>query len=188
MKKIILGYLILLSTFVTYKAYVAYDTFNLHNLPVYDGVMNENRQIHSYMRFKNNFSLIERYNQAIYEFTGNHLSGGFSCLLAVFNPNWFINDGDIILRSVISVLVFSIVLFSFLKLRISDFKAISIITLIFQLPLFYHYRYGLTTYIPEIPSSLFLLSGYLLILMYFKTEKKTTFNSWFYFSSNINNV
>jgi hypothetical protein len=171
MKKIYLLYFILFSALTTYKSYQAYEAFDHNNVPVFDGVMNENRQIKSYLRFNNNFSLMERVNQAIYEFEGNHASPGFSSFIALVNPQWFINDNDIILRSFLAVLIFSWILFVFLSQRTSSINAAIIITLLFQLPLFYHYRYGLTTYIPEIPSALFLLSGYLMILLFFRSEK-----------------
>jgi hypothetical protein len=49
-----------------------------------------------------------------------------------------------------------------------------------QLPVFYHYRYGLATYIPELTSTLFLLSG--LIFMFLFIQKK---NNWTLFVSAI---
>ena len=155
----------------TYKSYLAYDTFNKNNVPVYDGVLYEQRQIRSYMRYKDNFSIMERLNQVIYEFQGNPLSPGFSCVIALIHPIWFINDGDIVLRSFLAILLFSYVLFNYLKTRTSPINTLIIITLLFQLPLFYHFRYGLTSYIPEIPSALFLLAGFLQFLNFFKSEK-----------------
>lgn len=171
MKKAILLFIVLLSVLTTYKSYVAYTAFSNNNAPVYDGVMYESRQIKTYMRFNNNFSLLERYNQILYEFEGNEVSAGFGCLIALINPNWFINDGDIIVRSFLSVLLFCFVFFHYLKRRTSIFNACLILVLIFQLPLFYHYRYGLTTYVPEIPSALLLLAGFIQFLNFFKTEK-----------------
>jgi len=175
MKKMHLIYIVIFSFVTTYKSYYSYDTFDKNNVPVYDGVMNENRQIRSYIRYKNNFSLIERFNQVIYEFEGNNLSAGFSCFIAFVCPSWFINDGDLLVRSFVAVLLFSLVLFNFLKNRTNSFNTLLIITLLFQLPLFYHFRYGLTTYVPEIPAALFLLSGYLQILNFFKSEKTIHF-------------
>ena len=99
MNKKVTFFIVFLSIITTYKSYIAYSVFSENNAPVYDGVMNESSQIKSYMRFKDNFSLVERYNQMIYEFEGNALSAGFSCFIALLNPNWFVNDGDIILRS-----------------------------------------------------------------------------------------
>ena len=171
MKKSVIFFIVLLSVLTTYKSYLAYSTFSENNAPVYDGVMYESRQIKTYMRYKNNFSLLERYNQVLYEFQGNEVSAGFSCLIALINPNWFINDGDIILRSFLAVLLFSIVFFNYLKRRTSILNACLILVLIFQLPLFYHYRYGLTTYVPEIPSALLLLAGFIQFLNFFKSEK-----------------
>lgn len=173
MKKRVIYLLLIIIAFTTcYKASYSYNTFNENNIPVYDGVMYEKNQIRAYFQYKDNFSLKERINQVIYEFQRNPINPGFNCVIALINPKWFINDYDIMIRSFLATFIFSLVLVRFLRNRTSDINKLLIIALIFQLPLFYHYRYGLGTYVPEISSALFLLSGYLLILIFFSTEKK----------------
>ena len=176
--KFLLFILFFLISFLTvYKSVYNYIQFHSANMPLFDGVMNEKKQILSYLRFHNNFSLIERINQVIYEFQGNPLSAGFGCLIAFFNPSWFINDWDIYIRAFISVFVFCVLLYLFLKLR--NFKLIDIILILllfFSLPFFYNYQIGLVTYTPEISSGLLLLSGYLSILIFLSNSK----NSFFY--------
>ena len=123
MKKTHIFYLILFSLFTTYKTYLAYEIFDKNNVPVYDGVMNEDKQIRSYMRYKDNFSVMERVNQVYYEFVENPLSAGFSNTIALINLELFINDQDIIIRSFLAVFIFSLVLFRFLKHRTSPINA-----------------------------------------------------------------
>ena len=86
MKKKIYLLIVFIAIITTAKSYMAYTIFDESNIPVYDGVMNEKNQITSYIRFKNNFKLLERLNQVVYEFKGNPLSAGFSCMIALINP------------------------------------------------------------------------------------------------------
>jgi len=177
MKKSLYAFLLifLLSLFTTYKAFMAYGGFHQNNIPVYDGVMYEKKQIMTYMKFENNFSLIERINQAYYEFKGNGLNPGFNCAVVLVNPHWLVNDTDVILRGFFSVFIFSLVLFNYLRYRTSLLNSLIIITLFFQLPLFYNFRCGLTSYIPEISSALLLLGGYVQMLNFFKSGKSIQF-------------
>ena len=166
-----------ISFLTTFKAVYNYLQFHSANMPLFDGVMNEKKQILSYLRFHNNFSLMERINQVIYEFQGNPLSAGFGCLIAIINPSWFVNDWDIYVRAFVSVFAFCVSLYVFLKLRNFNLKDIILILLLFfSLPFFYHYQVGLVTYTPEISSVLFLLSGYLCILIFLANSK----NAFFY--------
>jgi len=54
MKKSLYAFLLifLLSLFTTYKAFMAYGGFHQNNIPVYDGVMYEKKQIMTYMKLK----------------------------------------------------------------------------------------------------------------------------------------
>ena len=162
----------LLSFIVVIKSVYNYTLFHANNLPIFDGVLNEKSQILRYLAFKNNFSLLERFNQLIYEFEGNPLSPGFGVLIAMLNPSWFANDWDIYIRAFISILIFSCSIGLYLRNRNFDFKDILLILcLIFSLPYFYNYRIGISTYIPELSSGLFLLSGFFLLLTFTSTKR-----------------
>ena len=147
-----------------------YYFFHENYLPVFDGVMNEKNQILRYLSFKGNFSLIERYNQLIYEFKGNPVSGGFNSLLILLDPNFLINDYDIILRSFFSLLFLYYSLISFFNLKLSK-KTILFLILISQVPVFFHYRIGLSSYVPDLTSSIFLFSSYFFIFNYLTRNK-----------------
>ncbi len=158
---------------VVLKSVYIYDLFHLVNMPVFDGVMNEKNQFHSFVRFKGNFSLMERLNQVVYEFQGNPLSGGFGCFIALFAPKMFANDWDIYIRGFISSFVFSVFLSYYLKsIGVSLIRSIIFVGLILNLSIFYDFRIGLVSYIPEVSSTLFLLSGYLSLLIFTKNKSK----------------
>ena len=100
-------FIIILISYLCYlPSKVIYDMFSEKYLPVFDGVMYENKQIIRYLNFKDNFSFLERINQAIYEFTGNPVSGGFNSFLILLDPNFLINDIDIALRAIFAVFSF----------------------------------------------------------------------------------
>jgi hypothetical protein len=151
------------------KAYFIYNYLLKNSLPVYDGVMYEKNQILRYFLFKQNFSFIERYNQIIYEFSGNHVSSIFNILCIIFNPNLLINDTDIIIRGIISILI----LFYSIHLYVNkQVKSSSLIILsISAFPIFFHYRFGIFTYIPDLISGIMLLSSYLYTLIFLRVNK-----------------
>lgn len=161
--------LFIISSLVTCKAYYAYFVFHQHNLPVYDGIMYERNQILSFFRFQNHFSFIDQIYQAIIEFNGPN--GGFGALIALINPKWFINDWDIIIRSFVAVFIFCAIIFKLLEKRVTEINRYILLFAIFQLPMFYHFRIGLTTYVPDITSGLFLISGYLAIYIFYKFQQ-----------------
>ena len=149
---------------------VIYELFCEKYLPVFDGVMYEKTQILRYLSFKGNFSFIERINQVIYEFKGNPVSGGFNAILILFNPNFLINDYDLLLKSILAlILLFTSIKFFF------NFQSriyfVGICVLISQVPIFYHFRIGLSTYVPDLFSSLILASSYFFTLSYIKYNK-----------------
>jgi hypothetical protein len=151
-----------------------YFKFKLNHLPVFDAVMNEKNQLLSYLRFKNDFSLINRLYQVIYEFQDNPLSAGFGGILAFVAPSFLANDADIFLRTFFSVLFFLLLLYKYLECyAINRFDFILIILLLFTIQFIYNPENGITTYIPEISSGLFLISGYIsCILFHRKNEFK----------------
>lgn len=158
--------IILLVLFFVFKSYHNYSVFNESNIPVFDGVMNEYSQIRRYENFKDDFSFIERFNQTVYEFKGNVLSPGFSIILTAFFPSTLVNDYDIIVRAIIIGLIFSFSLFSFLNTKLSKLDSVIVLILILNLPFFYHFRYGIVTYIPEISSTLLIVSGVLRLVLF----------------------
>ena len=167
--------LVFLSIFIIsflgyFQSRVIYELFCEKYLPVFDGVMYEKTQILRYLSFKGNFSFIERINQAIYEFKGNPVSGGFNAILILFNPTFLINDYDLLLKSILALtLLFASINFFF------NFKKhiyfVGICVLICQAPIFYHFRIGLSTYVPDLFSSLILASSYFFALSYLKYNK-----------------
>ncbi len=161
--------LVVLATLVTIKSYFAYYWFHQHNLPVYDGIMYERNQILAYLRFHGHFSFMDRVYQAITEF--GETNGGFGFLIALINPNWFITDGDIILRSFVAVFFFSFMINKFLEYHVSVINRFILLFSLFQLPMFYNFRIGLTTYVPDITSGLFLISGYLAIYLFIRNHR-----------------
>ena len=163
--------IIVVSLFTVYKASVAYNTFIDNNIPVYDGVTYEKKQIEQFIRFKDNFSLWKRKSEIRYQLANNVVDGGFVSMLILVNPAWLSNDWDILLRSFVCVLIFSFTIYHWLKYKTeSIIIRLLIIILSFQLPLFYNERYGLATYIADIPSALLLLSGYLNILIFTRNK------------------
>lgn len=170
--------IIIVSLFAVYKASVAYNTFIDNNIPVYDGVTYEKKQIEQFIRFKDNFSLWKRMTEINYQLPMNTVDGGFVSFLILVNPAWLANDWDVLIRSFLSVFIFSFTLYHFLSyLSESKVKRTLIVFLILQLPLFYSERYGLASYIAEIPSALLLLSGYLQVLIFYRN--KSLFNFLF---------
>ena len=160
-----------ISAFTTYKSYLAQKVFREKNIPIYDGVSYEKRQIETFERFKNNFSFWKKKVEIPIEFNRLGHGSGFNSAVILFNPIWLSNDYDVVIRGFLSLFIFSLIFFKFLKSRMNEIKALLFILLFFNFPLFYNYRYGVTTYIPEIPSALILLAGYIQFLIFFKSQK-----------------
>ena len=161
----------LLASVITCVSFFYYERFKEIHLPVFDAVMNEKNQFLSYLRFKNDYTLMNRINQLIYEFLGNPLSAGFGCLIAFFAPKWFANDTDIFIRSLFSIFIFITVLYKYLvlyKLKMIDF--ILIVLLIFSVQFIHNPENGINTYIPEISAGLFLMSGFISLMIFSKIK------------------
>lgn len=173
MKKVIVySILFILSILTVYKSQLVYTAFQENNIPVYDGVTYEKKQIEQFERFKGNYSLWKKNTEFQYQMMINGVDAGFVSLLIYIAPEWLANDYDILVRSFLCLFIFSITLYSYLSyLNKKLFFRLGIIFIILQLPLFYNEKYGLSTYIAEIPSALLLLSGYISILIYFKNNK-----------------
>ena len=160
--------LIGISIFATLKAKWSYDSFIETNIPIYDGVIYEIQQLRRYELFNGDFSLINRYSQAYYEFHGHYVSALYNSFVTFCFPSFLINDNDIFLRSIISIFFFSLAIFMYFKDQINPKKLLFIIAVILQFPLFYDHQVGLGAYIPEFTCALLLISGYLFILYFFK--------------------
>ena len=92
LKKIIV-YLVLsvIIFFTVYKASLAYNVFIENNIPVYDGVTYEKKQIEQFIRFKDNFSLWKRLTEINYQLPLNTVDGGFvSFLILIIYSDYII--------------------------------------------------------------------------------------------------
>ena len=157
-------FLIFLSLQVSSFSIFSVSNFESLNTPVYDGVMYDYQQIKRYDKFHGDFSLINRFSQAIYEFKGNATSGLYSALVTFLAPSFLISKWDIFIRSFIGVFLFSLSYYLFFKEYFHKNWVLVSLGIFFQLPFFYHYRTGLGSSVPELVSAVYLLSGYLLIL------------------------
>ena len=160
--------ILLLCSFITvYKAKVSYDTFLKSNIHIYDGVTYQYQQIVRYEKFEGNFSWINRYSQAFYEFQGNFVSAAYTSFITFFFPTLLKNDLDVFLRSIFSLSIFVLSVYLYFRDKIKPYKLILIIITILQFPFFYHHQVGLGSYIPELTASLILISGFILMLHFF---------------------
>ena len=151
------------------KCYFIYDYFNENYLPVYDGVMYEKNQILRYFNFENNFSILQRYSQMIYEFKGNHVSSIFNIIIILFAPKLLISDWDIFIRGIASLFILYHSIYSFLG---KDKKlTLLIYSLLISIPTIYNFRFGIFTYIPDIISGILLLSSYFYLITFLNTNK-----------------
>jgi hypothetical protein len=173
MKKVIVySILFLMSILTVYESSLVYSAFQKNNIPVYDGVTYEKHQIEQFERFNGNFSLWKKNTEFDYQMMMNGVDAGFVSLLIYSAPKWLANDYDILVRSILCLFIFTISLYSFLSyLYEKQFVRLILIFLILQLPLFYNERFGLSSYIAEIPSALLLLSGYIHVLIFFRNNK-----------------
>ena len=165
----------ILSLFVTAKIIYYTNKFNHLNTPVFDGVIYNYQQITRFSNFNNNFSFINRLNQAYYEYTGNYVTGLYNALLCVLSPAFLVNDLDLYIRTFFSIFIFSLSIYIYLKDYFPKRVLIIAIIIITQFPLFYHFRVGLGTYIPETPAVLFLISGYLIFIKFLEQESRKLF-------------
>lgn len=163
--------LLIVSIVATIKAKISYDSFTNTNIPIYDGVMYQIQQIRRYELFNGDFSWINRYSQAVYEFKGNYVSAAYSGFITFFFPSFLKNDTDIFIRSLFSIFIFSLSIYVYFKNKIKPFKLIIILTTILQFPVFYHHQVGLGSYIPELTASLILVSGFIFLLHFFSNLK-----------------
>ena len=155
---------IILSLQVSSFSIYSVSHFEALNIPIYDGVMYDYQQIRRYENFNNDFSFINRFSQAIYEFKGNAISGLYSAIITFFTPSFLISKWDIFIRSFIGVFIFSISYYLFFKKYFFKKWIIISLCIFFQLPFFYHFRTGLGSSIPELVSAIYLLSGFMFIL------------------------
>ncbi len=161
--------LICLSFFTCLKAKWAYEAFTESNIPVYDGVMYQYHQIKRYESFQGDFSWINHYSQAVYEFQGHYVTAAYNSFITFFCPSLLKNDLDIFIRGILTLLIFSFSAYVYFREKIGKLKTVVIIGIILQMPFFTHYRTGINTYIPELSCALLIISGYLLILHFFST-------------------
>jgi hypothetical protein len=153
--------LIFISIAVVSVASFFYNKYFDSSLPIYDGVMYEKQQVLRFLAFKGNYSFIERYNQFVYELVGNPVGGGFTALTCLINPKWLDSGFNISVRSFIVLLFFLFGLYKFLWVYLKSFGAWLMLIVVSQFPLFYHYRFGLASYVPDLPAGLSLCAAFL---------------------------
>ena len=160
----ILFFLLFLALEVSGVSLYSVISFENNHVPIYDGVMYDYQQIRRYESFRNDFSLLNRFNQSIYEFRGNPISGIYSAFLTFVSPSFLVSKWDIFIRSFIGVYLFSISFYLYFKNYLHKKWVLLLLALLFQLPYFYHYRTGLGSSVPELISAIYLMSGFLFIL------------------------
>ena len=170
-KRLIYVFFIILSFLVVHKALNERKNFDLTYSPTYDGVIYEHQQIQRYLKFEGDFSFKNRVSQAIYEFKGNHISGLYNAVILLLSPKLLINDYDIFIRSIVAVLAFCFSFYLIFRTRYYAIWVVSLLFLLFQLPIFYNIRIGLGSYTPEFVSAIYLLSGYLFLLYFFQVRQ-----------------
>jgi len=162
--KYLILFFVFLSLQVSSLSILSVTNFESLNTPIYDGVMYDYQQLKRYDKFHDNFSLINRLSQSIYEFKGNVSSGFYSATITFLAPSFLISKWDLFIRSFIGVFLFSLSYYLFSKEYFQKKWILVSLVLFFQLPFFYHYRTGLGSSVPELVSSIYLISGFLLIL------------------------
>lgn len=170
-KRLVYVFFILISLLVVHKALQERKKFDLKYSSSYDGVIYENQQIQRYLKFEGDFSFKNRVSQAIYEFKGNHVSGLYHAVILLLSPKLLINDYDIFIRSIVAVLAFCFSFYLIFRTRYYAIWVVSLLFLLFQLPIFYNIRIGLGSYTPEFVSAIYLLSGYLFLLYFFQVRQ-----------------
>jgi hypothetical protein len=156
--------------FILIQICMVHNFFDNTSLPVFDGVMNEKNQIFRFLNFKGDYSLKQRIIQAYLEFKGNPVTAGFNIPVILISPISLANDIDIYVRA---ILVLFILFWTLNKFIDSEKGVIKLITIYFiaNFPLFYHYRFGLLTYVPDLISGVILFCSYLNLLLFYRDEK-----------------
>jgi hypothetical protein len=172
MKKIgVLFILLIAPIFAIWKAEHMYRIFFAKNVPVYDGVLKENVNIRTYLRFENDFSLKSRFNRAYYQFV-SPTGGGYEAIITFVCPSCLITKADIWVRSYLALLIFGLVFYCYAPVLLPSSARLAYVVLINQLPLLYFPKLGMVNFITEIPSALFLLSSFFLVLKYLNAKKE----------------
>jgi hypothetical protein len=174
--KVFFFLILLLALFVSYSALEIRVNFENNNIPVYDGVLYEYQQLNRFQKFNHDFSFLNRYSQAVYEFRGNPVGGLYTSLITFFFPKFLANNLDVFFRSFVGFFIFSISFFLFFRKKYSDFWTFLLLILITQIPFLYHYRIGLGAYTPELIGSVYLIGGYLFLLLFILDKKITYFS------------
>ncbi len=162
--------ILVITVFTCWLSDLLYSEYFQKTLQVYDGVMYEKQQILRYLNFKGNYSLIERYNQFVYELTGSPVGGGFTALTCLINPKWLNTGFNVHVRSVIALFFFLFALYKLFSLYLKPIGVWGVILLTTQFPLFYHYRFGLASYVPDLSTGLALASAYILTWLVIKAK------------------
>jgi hypothetical protein len=160
----ILFFLLFLALEVSGVSLYSVISFENNHVPIYDGVMYDYQQIRRHESFQRDFSLLNRYNQSLYEFKGNPISGVYSAFLTFISPYFLVSKLDVFIRSFIGVFLFSISFYLYFKNFLHEKWVLVLLPILFQLPYFYHYRTGLGSSVPELISVIYLMSGFLFIL------------------------
>jgi len=168
--------ILVLSLFVSYSALQIRVNFENYNIPVYDGVLYEYQQLNRFQKFNNDFSFLNRYSQAVYEFRGNPVGGLYTSIITFFFPKFLENNLDVFFRSFVGFFIFSFSFFLFFRKKYTDLWTFSLLLLISQIPFLYHYRIGLGAYTPELIGSVFLIGGYLFLLLFLVDKQKIYFS------------
>lgn len=168
-------YLLLLSVFISLKGWYSVNEFEKQNFPIYDGVIYEYQQNRRFLKFENDFSFKSRISQAIYEFESNPVSGLYNSIVILISPSMLSNDIEVIIRSFLGFFLFSLSVYYFLINKYKPIWILMLITILAHSPLFYHYRIGIGSYVPELVSAIYLMAGYLFLIVYIDTKRKILF-------------
>jgi len=174
--KISLIIYLLISIFITTISVYSVERFEENNLPVYDGVMYDFQQIRRYEKFHGDFSIRSRFEQAKNEFSGNNVSGFYSAVITFLSPTLLITKYDIFIRSFLGVFLFFISYHLFFKDTFHKKWIVFSLILYFHFPLFYNFRIGLGSSVPELVASIYLFSGVLFLLSTLKYYNLYYFN------------
>ena len=153
-----------------FKADLTFQTYQKYNMPVFDGVMYEKKNIERFDKFEGDFSLINRYSQSYFEFFGNPVSGLFSTVISAAFPKMLANNIPILIRSFLALLAFGLLLFEVMPFE-QNWRKLLVIVLAYGSFFFFDFRVGLGSYIPEIPCVLMLCSAYLSLWLYMKRKQ-----------------
>ena len=139
-------------------------------MPVFDGVMYEKKGIDRLDKFSENFSLVNRYSQAYFEFFTNPVSAFFSSIVTVVYPKWLAGNTHILVRSFLALLAFGLLLSELLPFK-QAWRKVLVIGLLYGNFFFFDFRVGLGSFIPEITCTLLLLSAYMSLWLYIQRKQ-----------------